>query len=382
MDVDEKPLEDSMEIIAIGAIILALAFDFVNGFHDTANAVATVIYSGALKPRVAIAMSASLNLLGALLVGTTVAMFITSVVPASAVSLHLVVSVLLAGLVWNVITWWKGLPVSSSHCLLGSLVGAGIAAAGVAGVNFAALKTAAIALTVSPIIGFALAFAITWVLRQWFAGRTRSAALKASTQTLVVADEPLSGNRPGKKKKDKSNITDGRPAWLSKALPWLQILSSASVSFSHGGNDGQKTMGIITLILATSFASAGYTTAHVPFWVVLAAASAIGLGTAIGGGRVIRTVGEKLSSKPIDAAHGCAAELTTAFTVFAASKVGVPVSTTHVLTSAVVGGTEGLYGRGHSNLATMKSVFLAWVLTLPVCALLAAGLFMLLGLVF
>lgn len=353
-------LEESMEIVAIGAIILALAFDFVNGFHDTANAVATVIYSGALKPRVAIGMSATLNLLGAILVGTTVAMFITSVVPMAAVSLHLVVAVLLAGLAWNIVTWYKGLPVSSSHCLLGSLVGAGIAAAGYSGINPAALEKAIVALIVSPIIGFALAFIITWFMRMAFSSRNNVAAIV----------------NPGK---DSDN---GRPVWFNRALPWLQILSSASVSFSHGGNDGQKTMGIITLILATSFASLGYTTSHVPFWVVLAAATAIGLGTAIGGGRVIRTVGEKLSSKRIDAAHGCAAELTTAVTVFAASKFGVPVSTTHVLTSAVVGGTEGLYGRGHSNLATMKSVFLAWILTLPVCALLSAALFWLLALVF
>jgi inorganic phosphate transporter, PiT family len=343
-----------MEYLAISAIVLALAFDFVNGFHDTANAVATVIYSGALKPRVAIAMSATLNLLGAMLVGTTVAMFITSVVPAAAVSLHLVIAVLLAGLAWNIVTWWRGLPVSSSHCLLGSLVGAGIAAAGFSGINPLALEKALVALLVSPIIGFAMAYAITWVMRMCF----DRAAL---TREAVPLNDPAR-----------------RPSWFNKALPWMQILSSASVSFSHGGNDGQKTMGIITLILATSFASAGYSTAHVPFWVVVAAAAAIGLG----GGRVIRTVGEKLSSKRIDAAHGCAAEVTTAVTVFGASFIGVPVSTTHVLTSAVVGGTEGLYGRGHSNLSTMKSVFLAWVLTLPVCATLAAGLFWLLNLAF
>lgn len=349
-----------MEIIAIGAIVLALIFDFVNGFHDTANAVATVIYSGALKPRVAIAMSATLNLLGALLVGTTVAMFITSVVPVGVVSLHLVVSVLLAGLAWNLVTWWRGLPVSSSHCLLGSLVGAGVAAAGYGGINPASLEKAIVALIVSPIIGFIAAYILTWTL-------ARVLSIGAKAAVVETSEKDFS----------RQKVT-----WFKKALPWLQILSSASVSFSHGGNDGQKTMGIITLILATSFASLGYTTTHVPFWVVVAAASAIGLGTAIGGGRVIRTVGEKLSNKKIDAVHGCVAEFTTAATVFTASSMGVPVSTTHVLTSAVVGATEGLYGRGHTNMSTMKSVLLAWLLTLPVCGALGAGLFLLLGVAF
>ncbi len=373
-----------METIAIGAILLALAFDFVNGFHDTANAVATVIYSGTLKPRVAILMSASLNLIGALVVGTTVAMFITSVVPGNAVSLHLVSSVLLAGLAWNTVTWWKGLPVSSSHCLLGSLVGAGIAAAGISGINLSALEKALIALIVSPIIGFVMAYLITWLLRLWFKRLQQASQAESDRDsTLQLTAERVVDQADGKtplRTKRKKNRVAGRPAWFNRSLPWMQILSSASVSFSHGGNDGQKTMGIITLILSTSFASYGYTTAHVPIWVVIAAASAIGLGTAIGGERVIRTVGEKLSNKPIDAAHGCVAELTTALTVFGASGLGVPVSTTHVLTSAVVGGTEGLYGRGHSNLNTMKSVFLAWMLTLPVCALLAAALFWSIGL--
>lgn len=329
--------------IAIAAIVLALAFDFINGFHDTANAVATVIYSGAMKPRLAIAMSAFLNFIGAVTVGTTVAMFITHVIPLEVATLALIVAVLLAGVIWNLLTWWLALPVSSSHCLLGSLVGAGIAAAGLSGVNLEALYKALIALVVSPIAGFLIALAVAYLLKR-----------------LVGAD------------------AEKRSPAVKRVLPGMQILSSAAVSYTHGANDGQKTMGVITLILATQFASHGFTLTHVPFLVVIGAAAALGLGTAIGGGRVIRTVGEKLSLRPIDPVHGCAAELTTAATVLSASLVGVPVSTTHVLTSSVIGGTYGLHGPGHSNMSTMKKVIYAWLLTLPVTAVMSAGLYLVL----
>jgi PiT family inorganic phosphate transporter len=325
-------------LAAVGAIGLALAFDFVNGFHDTANACATIVYSGVLRPWVAIGMSALLNFLGAILVGTTVALFITSVIPLHTVTLPLILAVLLAGLFWNVITWWKGLPVSSTHCLIGSLVGGGLAAAGASGITWAAFYKALIALAVSPIIGFVVALIIG-----------------AIAHKLVPDAE-----------------AESETSWKHKVLPWLQILSSASVSFSHGSNDGQKTMGIITLILATQFAALGYSTTHVPFWVVLAAASAIGLGTATGGWRIMETVGKKLSHKSMSPKHGSAAEITTAVTVFTSSFIGVPVSTTHVLTSGVVGATWGIHGRKHINPSTLKSIVLAWLLTLPVTAVLAA----------
>ena len=334
-----------VDIAAIAAIVIALVFDFINGFHDTANAVATVIYSGAMKPRQAILMSAFLNFLGAVTVGTSVALFITKIIPLSECSLSLVTAALLAGVLWNLLTWYKGLPVSSSHCLLGSLVGAGIAAAGLSGVDFHVLYTAIIALLVSPLLGFLVAMVVAFIIKR-----------------LIGED------------------TESRMTCVKRALPWVQIVSSASVSYSHGANDGQKTMGIITLILATHFAWAGYSLEHVPFWVVVSAASAIGLGTAIGGWRVIETVGKNLSNKPLDPAHGCAAEFTTAATVFGASMVGVPVSTTHVLTSSVIGGTYGLHGHGHANMGTIKKIIYAWFLTLPVTVVLSGALYLLFSL--
>lgn len=332
--------------IAILCIGLALAFDFVNGFHDTANAVATVIYSKALKPRTAILMCAFFNFLGALLVGTSVAMFITSVVPLGSVTLPLLVSVLVAGLTWNLLTWYVALPVSSSHCLIGSLVGAGVAANGIHGLNLVAFYKAVVALLVSPAVGFGVCLAL--------------AALIAYAV----------------KKLEAKNINARKP------LPYLQIASSAALSFSHGSNDGQKVMGIITLILATQFGSLGYTTDHVPFWVVAAAAAAIGIGTTTGGWRIIKTVGEKICNKDIDPIHGCASEISTAAIVFGASHLGVPVSTTHVLNSSVMGGTVALHGKGELNAGTLKNVLLAWILTLPVTALMAGSLYLLFSTMF
>ena len=325
-------------------LLLAVAFDFVNGFHDTANACATVIHSGAMKPRHAILMSGFLNFLGAATVGTSVAMFITKIIPDGKASVVLITAVLLAGLFWNVLTWWKKLPVSSTHCLIGSLVGAGLAAGGLEGIKYHEFEKAIISLFLSPVVGFAIAFVMAWLLNKVVVGMGKKA---------------------------------------EKALPWFQIASSAAVSYSHGSNDGQKTMGIMAMILAAAFAGHGYAdaTKHIPFEVVLVAAAAIGVGTMIGGGRIIETVG-KMSLKPIEPIHGCAAEATTALTVFGASTAGVPVSTTHVLNSAVVGGAYALHGSGAVDKKMIYTILKAWLLTLPVTAALGFGLYHVLNVIF
>lgn len=324
---------------AVVAILLALGFDFVNGFHDTANACATVIYTKALKPTVAIVMSGVLNFLGALLVGTAVAHIITKIIPADAVSLTIVVAVLLAAVIWNLITWWFGIPVSSSHCLIGSLFGAGVTAAGVNGVQWPELNKVLLGLLISPLLGFIVGALLTWI-------------------TLK-----LSG--------DKENGTDVKTPH-PKFMRWLHVLSSASVSFSHGSNDGQKTMGIIALILATHFASFGYTADQIPLWVMVAAASAMGLGTIIGGWRVIRTVGTKISRERLTHAQGFGASMSTALIILLATHIGAPISTTHTLSSAVAGGTIPVHGASKLNAKTMQLIVLAWVLTLPVAAVLAS----------
>lgn len=325
--------------LALIALALAYTFDFVNGFHDTANAVATVIYTKALKPRVAIVMSGLLNFLGCLLVGTAVAEVITEVIPRDHLSLSIILAVLFGSLGWNIYTWYRGIPVSSSHCLIGGLFGAGLAAGGVSGVAWAKLYEVLLALLLSPLLGFLAAMLI-------------SAAINAATKKA----DPAGGAQP-----------------RNSAMRWLQILSSAAVSFSHGSNDGQKTMGVITIILATQFYRGGFTLDHIPLWVVVSAALAMGLGTMIGGWRVIRTVGTKISREKLQYAHGFAAEFSTAAIIMAASLAGAPISTTHTLSSAVAGGTVGLYGAARLNLKTVKLIFSAWVLTLPVAALFSAA---------
>jgi len=329
-------------VVAILAIALALGFDFVNGFHDTANAVATVIYTKALKPGVAIVMSGILNFLGALLVGTAVAQVITKIVPEGTVTLPIVVAVLIAALIWNLLTWWFGIPVSSSHCLIGSLFGAGIAAAGVNGVEWHELKKVLLALLISPIVGFAAGAFTTW------------SALKVSRE------------------KEQGDLTSSKKAEQNPIMRWLHIFSSASVSFSHGSNDGQKTMGIIALILGTHFAKYGYDTHSVPFWVMASAATAIAMGTVIGGWRVIRTVGTKISREKFSHSQGFGASMSTALIILVASHIGAPISTTHTLSSAVAGGTIPVHGKDKLNPKTLKLILAAWVLTLPVAATLAA----------
>lgn len=321
-------------IVAVLAIALALGFDFVNGFHDTANAVATVIYTKALKPGIAIVMSALLNLLGAILVGTEVAKVITKIIPEDKVTLTIVVAVLVAALIWNLVTWWFGIPVSSSHCLIGALTGAGVAAHDLRGLDWHELGKVGIALLISPLLGFLVGALFTWV-------------------AMKIQGGSGEGEHP-------------------VLMRWLHVLSSATVSFSHGSNDGQKTMGIITLILATHFSAYGYTHNHVPLWVMLAAAVAIALGTIIGGWRVIRTVGTKISRERLSHAQGFGASMGTALIILVASRFGAPISTTHTLSSAVAGGTIPVYGAGKLNSKTINLIILAWVLTLPVAAFLAA----------
>lgn len=338
-------------VIGIFAIILALAFDFVNGFHDTANACATVIYSKALPPKVAIGMSGTANFLGAVCVGTAVAMVITKIIPLNYLSLTIVISVLCGALFWNLFTWYYGLPVSSSHCLVGSLFGAGVAAAGFSGVSWHELTIVLIALFISPILGFFLGYLLTTVANAF-----------VHQPPALIQDLAQS---------DLTEFSQRKMKLMSR----LQILSSFAVSFAHGSNDGQKTMGIITLILATQFAGLGFTTSKVPFIVIFASALVMGLGTMIGGWRVIRTIGEKISSGGINYAHGFGAEFSTAMIIYVASLVGAPISTTHTLTSAVTGGALASHGYGKINRATIRTILFAWVLTLPVAAVLSGSVY-------
>lgn len=316
-----------MEPALIGLIIilaLALAFDFINGFHDTANAIATSVATRVLTPAQAIAMASVLNVVGALS-GTAVAKTIaTDIVPQDFATLELTGAALLSAIIWNLFTWWKGLPSSSSHALIFSLVGAGVAAGGWGIIVPKGVRKTLIGLVTSPALGFIvpilLMAVLSWLVLRWMKPRT-----------------------------------------VTRSFRWLQIGSAAFMAFSHGGNDAQKAMGIMTFALS---AYLGTQVEVVPLWVILSAAVAMGLGTAMGGWRIIKTMGFKVVDlKPVD---GFVAEASAAAVITAATQLGIPVSTTHTISSSIMGvGTTKGFRKVKWQIA--GRIVQAWVFTIPVC---------------
>jgi inorganic phosphate transporter, PiT family len=314
-------------IILIFIVILALVFDYVNGFHDTANAIATSVATRVLSPGRAIAMAAVLNVVGAL-TGTAVASTIgKGIIPPESATQLLIISALISAIAWNLITWYFGIPSSSSHALIFSIVGAGVASGGWRVVQFSGISKTLRGLVFSPVLGFVvtmlLAIGLLWLVARW------------------------------------------RPLTVSRIFGRLQILSAAWMAFSHGGNDAQKTMGVITMALASYY---GWTSESgkwaVPLWVVLASAIAMGLGTASGGWRIIKTMGLKIVDlRPID---GFAAEMAAGTIIEGASRLGIPVSTTHVISSSIlgVGATKRL---SSVKWGIAGRIITAWVVTLPAC---------------
>ncbi len=308
-------------------IALALVFDFINGFHDTANAIATSVSTRVLTPKVAVFMAAILNMVGALS-GTAVAKTVgVGLVQAVSITQVTIISALIAAIVWDLITWYLGLPTSSSHAILSGVVGAAIATSGFSVIITKGVYKVLIGLFLSPLIGFILSIFLMYFL-MWF--------FKKSTPTLV------------------SNLF-GR----------LQILSAAYMAFSHGSNDAQKTMGIITMALVSYYHLPDF---HVPVWVIILCATAMAFGTAAGGWRIIKTLGVKLVQlRPI---HGFAAETAAATVIEVASRVGLPLSTTHVISSTIMGvGASKRFSAVRWGIG--KNIVLAWVLTLPACLILA-----------
>ncbi|SMB94980.1 inorganic phosphate transporter [Deinococcus hopiensis] len=308
----------------VAIVVLALAFDFINGFHDTANAIATSVATKVLTPAQAIAMSAVLNVVGALM-GTAVAKTISKdIIPQEYATLELVGAALVSAIVWNLYTWWKGLPSSSSHALIFSLVGAGVAAGGWGIIIPKGVKKTLTGLVTSPALGFVVPIVLMGLL-SWLALRWM------------------------------------RPRTVTRTFRWAQILSAAFMAFSHGGNDAQKTMGIVTFAL-----SAYYNQKYdlVPLWVVLSAAGAMGLGTAVGGWRIIKTMGFKVVDlKPVD---GFVAETSAALIIHTASTLGVPVSTTHTISTAIMGvGTTKGFKKVKWQVA--GRIVTAWITTIPIC---------------
>jgi len=320
-------------------VVLGLAFDFINGFHDTANAIATSVATRVLSPGQAVLMAGVLNVVGAL-TGTAVATTVgKGVVSPEATTQLLVVSALVSAIGWNLLTWWFGIPSSSSHALVFSIAGAGIAAAGSEAVEPDGIGKVLQGLVLSPVLGFLGALLLLSILL-WIFARSR-------------------------------------PRLVGRTFGRLQIVSAAYMAFSHGSNDAQKTMGVITMALASYYGWTGDEW-HVPFWVILSAAAAMGLGTMTGGWRIVQTMGLRVVElRPID---GFAAETAAATVIEAASRLGIPISTTHTISSAIlgVGATRRLSA---TRWGVAGRIVSAWVITIPACIILAWAIYSFLHLV-
>ncbi|AWK89865.1 inorganic phosphate transporter [Azospirillum thermophilum] len=307
-------------------VVVALAFDFINGLHDAANSIATVVSTRVLSPKLAVAWAAFFNFIAFLFFGLHVASTIgTGLVEQSVMDPAVILAALIGAIGWNVFTWWLGLPSSSSHALVGGIVGAGVAKAGFSAIVVAGFTKTAVAIVVSPTVGLVLALllilVLSWILRR------------------------------------------AVPFAVDRQFRHLQLLSAALYSLGHGGNDAQKTMGIIAVLLfSQGMLEGGF---HVPLWVVLTCQAAMGLGTLMGGWRIVRTMGSRITDlKPY---QGFCAETAGAMTLFGATYLGIPVSTTHTITGAIVG--VGSARRTSAVRWGMAGrIVWAWVLTIPASA--------------
>jgi len=311
-------------LLLLLVVVVAILFDYINGFHDTANAIATSVSTRALRPDHAILMSATANFVGALS-GTAVAKTIASGIantPAGEAGQIIVIAALLGAIAWNLLTWRLGIPSSSSHALIGGLMGAVIAASGVEALKPEGIRDRVlIPLVTSPFLGIVIGFFLMVVLLNVFKRM--------------------------------------HPRKLNDRFRRLQVLSAAYMAFSHGSNDAQKTMGIVTLALV---AGGVIPEPIVPLWVIIMAATAISLGTAAGGWRIIKTMGQKVVK--LDPVHGFAAETTAATIILGASSLGMPVSTTHVISSAIMGvGSSDRFSAVRWGVA--GNIVMAWILTIP-----------------
>ncbi len=313
-------------LIVCLTVVLALGFDFINGFHDTANAIATAVSTKALKPKTAILIASIMNFLGAVLftgVANTIAKDIVNLNSLTHGS-FVVMAALISAIAWNLLTWYFGIPSSSSHALIGSIVGAAIAETGTSSINFHGFINIIKSLIFSPVIAFVVGYIVFTILKKVFANANLF----------------------------RTNTSFRR----------VQSITAAIQAFSHGTNDAQKSMGIITMaLISNNMIQPG----HIPFWVQLACATAISIGTSIGGWRIIKTVGTQIMKiKPV---NGVAADISSALVIFGATHFGLPVSTTHVISSSIMGvGTA--YRPRAVKWNTAKRMIVTWFITLPISA--------------
>jgi len=319
-------------ILLVIVVLVALGFDFTNGFHDTANAVATSVSTRALSPRLAVAVAAVANLAGAF-VTTAVAKTVgKGIIDTGLANEKTVLAALIGAITWNLVTWWLGLPSSSSHALIGGLVGAAIAQSGLEGVQWHGLvHNVIIPALAAPTIAFAAAFGLLLLIYWVFAWLTPSAA--------------------------------------NRSFRVGQLASGTWVAFTHGANDAQKTMGVIALAL---FEAGKISHFYIPTWVIVAAGLAIAAGTYVGGWRSMRTIGQRVVN--MEPASGFAAQLTAGLTIYSATKLGYPLSTTHVISGSVIG--AGATKRLSAvRWGVAGNIVVAWLLTIPAAAIVAAALY-------
>jgi PiT family inorganic phosphate transporter len=306
---------------------VALAFDFLNGLHDAANSIATVVSTRVLRPQYAVIWAAFFNFIAFLFFGLHVAQTVgTGIVAAEVIDAAVIFGALMGAICWNLLTWWLGIPSSSSHALIGGLAGAGMMKAGLTAIVWSGLGVTAAAIVLSPLLGFLLALLLVLIVSWAFVRSTPSA--------------------------------------VDNTFRTLQLVSAALYSLGHGGNDAQKTMGIIAVLLySQGFLGAAF---YVPFWVILTCQAAMGLGTLFGGWRIVHTMGSKITR--LHPVQGFCAEAGGAITLFLATYLGIPVSTTHTITGAIIGvGAARKVAAVRWNVAS--NVVFAWIVTLPATAL-------------
>ena len=330
---------DTSTVVLVGLVAVALLFDFLNGLHDAANSIATIVSTRVLRPHYAVFWAAFFNFIAFLVFGLHVANTVGSgIVTVDIVTDRVIFGALTGAIVWNVATWLLGIPSSSSHALIGGLVGAGGAKVGLSAIVWDGLIKTGAAIFLSPALGFVLALALV-LLVSWACVRATPLAVDSSFRIL-------------------------------------QFASASLYSLGHGGNDAQKTMGIIAVLLYAHGASPeGF---HVPFWVIIACQSAMALGTLLGGWRIVHTMGSKITR--LSPMQGFCAETGGAITLFLATGLGVPVSTTHTITGAIVGvGAARRVSAVRWNVA--KDIVIAWIVTMPAAAAIAALAYWVAGLV-
>ncbi len=333
-----------MDSFVITTIILALFFDFINGFHDSANAIATVVATKVLSPLKAVTMAAVFNLIGPLVFGTAIATMIgKGVIDTGIVTVNLIFATLAGAVIWDLVTWYLGLPTSSSHALVGGLVGAGIAAAGAGSIHASGLEKIVLFMIVSPVIGLVTGFVFALIIMRTF--------------------------------------WKSHPSKINNYFRRLQLFSAAFYSLTHGTNDAQKTMGIIALLLVAEGISTPMNAAQlpIPLWVIISCAAAIGLGTFFGGWRIVKTMAQRVTRlRPY---QGFAAETSSGLVLAGMAAMGIPVSTTHVISSSImgVGATDKLSA---VRWGIARKIVGAWILTIPAAAIISASTFLIMEALF